>query len=60
MTPEEQLKFMIKKFEQWAQDRSCLQCIKWNETKEICDMFNQRPPAKTIVNGCKYHDFIPF
>jgi hypothetical protein len=56
MTDEE----LIKTFKRWAQDRSCLQCMHWNEIKEVCKKFNERPPAKTIVNGCKFHDFIPF
>jgi len=53
-------KELIKLFKNWAQDRSCLQCMHWDEIKEICKKFNERPPAKTIVNGCKFHDFIPF
>ena len=56
MTDEE----MLQALKQWAQDRSCLQCLHWDDKKEICKTFNQRPPAKVIVEGCKYHDFIPF
>lgn len=56
MTDEE----ILKQFKHWAQDRSCLQCMHWQDEKEICERFNQRPPAKIIVNGCQYHDFIPF
>lgn len=51
---------ILKRLKHWAQDRSCLQCMHWKENKEICEKFNQRPPAKVIVNGCQYHDFIPF
>jgi len=51
---------LIKTFKKWAQDRSCLQCMRWQEQKEICEKFKQRPPAKTIVNGCQFHEFIPF
>jgi hypothetical protein len=51
---------ILKKFKAWAQDRSCLQCMHWEELKETCKLFNERPPAKVIVNGCQHHDFIPF
>lgn len=56
MTDEE----LIKKFKHWVIDQSCLQCMHWEDNKEMCKLFNQRPPAKVIVNGCKYHEFIPF
>lgn len=56
MTDEETL----KQLKHWAQDRSCLQCMHWKYKEEICKKFKQRPPAKIIVNGCQYHDFIPF
>lgn len=51
---------ILKMLKNWAQDRSCLQCMHWKELKEICEKFNVRPPAKVIVNGCEHHDFIPF
>ena len=56
MTDEE----ILKHFKNWAQDRSCIQCEHWKDKKEECKLFKQRPPAKVIVNGCKYHKFIPF
>ena len=56
MTDEE----ILKLFKRWAQDRSCLMCGHFTESKEICDKFKQRPPAKIIVNGCQFHEFIPF
>ena len=40
--------------------QSCLSCIHFHETKEICKLANQRPPAKVIVFGCEHWDFVPF
>lgn len=43
--------------------KSCLNCEYFNEPKELCVMFNQRPPAKIIAFGCVKHedkDQIPF
>ncbi len=43
--------------------QSCLSCIHFKEITEICNLANQRPPAKIIVYGCpKYEDIneIPF
>lgn len=39
---------------------NCTTCMHWNETKEMCNKFNQRPPAKVIVQGCLEHQLIPF
>ena len=56
MTDEE----ILKQFKRWAQDRSCIQCGHFNEIKELCVLYKQRPPAKVIVNGCPSHDYLPF
>lgn len=32
--------------------QSCLSCIHFKEQTEICNLANQRPPAKIIVFGC--------
>lgn len=38
--------------------RSCTTCLHWLTEKEECGLFNLRPPATTIVDGCeKYEDF---
>lgn len=33
--------------------RSCLNCEYFNEEKEICKQYNQRPPARIIAYACK-------
>lgn len=41
--------------------RSCINCEHFNEEKELCSMFNARPPARIIALGCEHHiDEIPF
>lgn len=44
--------------------RSCLNCIKFNEKAELCNLYNQRPPARVIAYSCgdKWEDVreIPF
>lgn len=41
--------------------RCCLDCIHFDEEKEVCAKWNARPPARVIVNGCDDHvDKIPF
>lgn len=42
---------------------SCLSCVHFNEPTEICGVYNQRPPARVIANGCPaYIDYyeVPF
>lgn len=44
---------------------SCINCKNFDEPKEICKIFNQRPPARVIALSCgpeNYEDFdeIPF
>lgn len=39
---------------------TCINCAHWNDNKEICSYYKQRPPAKVIVNGCETHTDIPF
>ena len=54
--------------EKYMQDRSdvfpsCISCIHWNEQYEGCNKFQQKPPAKIIVNACpeyEDHQEIPF
>jgi hypothetical protein len=31
---------------------NCLNCLNFNENKEICNLYNQRPPARVIAYGC--------
>lgn len=42
--------------------KSCLNCENFNEEKEICKKYNQRPPARVIAYACKDWDDleIPF
>lgn len=43
--------------------RTCLRCDNFDEPKEICKLYNQRPPAKIIAFGCEQFDdkeWIPF
>lgn len=43
--------------------RSCINCIHFREKTELCNLANQRPPARVIVFGCKEwmdKDQIPF
>jgi hypothetical protein len=44
--------------------KSCLNCIKFNEKAELCNLYNQRPPARVIAYSCgdKWEDVkeIPF
>ena len=39
---------------------NCLNCMYWNNEKDLCNKFKERPPARVIVNGCEFHDVIPF
>lgn len=41
---------------------NCTQCFHWDQKKEICIKYSQRPPAKVIVHGCENFelDEIPF
>lgn len=32
--------------------KSCLNCLKFNEKAEICNLYNQRPPARVIAYSC--------
>lgn len=43
--------------------QSCLNCLNFQEQKELCSLYNQRPPAKVIAFGCESwddKDEIPF
>lgn len=42
--------------------RSCLNCGYFKEEKEQCSLYGyQRPPARTIANGCEgWKEDIPF
>ena len=32
--------------------RSCINCASFREDTQICTLYNQKPPAKTIVFSC--------
>ena len=39
----------------------CLSCEHFKEAQEICELYEERPPAKVIVIGCpSYNADIPF
>lgn len=41
--------------------RTCLNCDHFDETKELCNKFGQRPPARIIAFGCEHYvDRVPF
>ena len=40
--------------------QTCLTCIHFHETKEICSLAKKRPPAKIIVFGCEAWEYVPF
>lgn len=39
--------------------RSCLTCIHFDETTELCAIANQRPPARVIAQGCSAFEEAP-
>jgi|GEM_PF-6419009 len=41
--------------------KSCLSCQHFTESSELCSLANERPPARTIVEGCEiYNQNDPF
>lgn len=36
--------------------QTCVHCVHFTETNEICDVVKQRPPAKIIAFGCEQFD----
>lgn len=52
--------FIIDKLENEGYLDNCTTCMFWNEKKEICDKFKERPPTNIIIHGCEYHETIPF
>lgn len=40
----------------WFIQKSCLGCQHFILKEEICQIANQRPPAKVIVTGCQSHE----
>lgn len=39
----------------------CGNCNNWNNKEEKCDLYNAKPPAKIIHEGCeRWSDDIPF
>jgi len=38
--------------------RSCLNCSRFNESREACNLYQARPPAKVIAKGCEKWDEI--
>lgn len=40
---------------------TCLNCEHFSEKTELCGLYNARPPARVIANGCPSHEWaIPF
>ncbi len=43
--------------------KTCLRCDNFDEEKELCKLYNARPPARVIAFGCEKFDdenWIPF
>lgn len=41
--------------------KCCVNCEYFDEEKETCKQFGQRPPARVIAFGCEaFSDIIPF
>lgn len=41
--------------------RNCVRCEHYREGEEVCSLYNARPPARTIIQGCdSWEDGIPF
>lgn len=40
--------------------KNCTTCEEFDNTKEVCKKFNQRPPARIIAYGCEHWYDIPF
>lgn len=43
--------------------KTCVNCERFDQTRELCGIYNARPPAVVIVIGCEKHkeiDDIPF
>lgn len=36
--------------------RSCLSCVCFRESDEMCMRFSQRPPARVIVLSCQHYE----
>lgn len=56
-------KELAREFAQWTHVmlQSCINCDNFKEDTEICSLFNQRPPARIIVESCeKWVELIPF
>lgn len=44
-----------------ALDRSCVSCVHFEESSELCLLAGARPPARVIASGCqKYVEEAPF
>ena len=52
---------MLKAYDDIDPFANCLNCLNFDEKKEICNLCNQRPPARVIAYGCpQWVDEIPF
>lgn len=41
--------------------QSCLNCSNFESESEVCKIYNQKPPAYIVINGCEKHiGDIPF
>jgi len=43
---------MLKAYDDIDPFANCLNCLNFDEEKEICNLYNKRPPAKIIAYGC--------
>lgn len=57
----EQLKDWVATIPNPTEPHFCTKCANFNNETEVCQLFNARPPASTIVEGCdKWELDIPF
>lgn len=43
--------------------RNCLNCMRWDMSKDLCGKFGSKPPTEIIVYSCEHYednDDIPF
>lgn len=39
--------------------RTCVSCQEFNEATEVCGLYNARPPARVIAEGCEQYKQAP-
>lgn len=52
------IELLLQGTDQRGAMKSCINCHKFDEATEMCQMFKARPPARVIAFGCDRHDDI--